>query len=242
MAQFLVVDDNSHLQIATALHLETLLYMLIQSDTVSPPPGNIPDFAASSEEARKNRVSNDWITVPAETISIGFGESGDDLSNNAHFGWDNEKPRRLVDVPAFQAQARPVTNEEFARYLDQTNQSSLPALWKAGNEGADDHAASSGIERRLNGAHAQSNGTINQPLNAYLDGKFVRTFYGPVPLKYALDWPVMASYDQLAAYAAWMGGRIPTLEELQSIYNYVDRTKSKEAEQVQTRTISAVNG
>ena len=84
----------------------------------------------------------------------------------------------------------------------------------------------------------------SQPLtDAYLKGKSVRTVYGPVPLKYALDWPVFASYNELAGCAKWMNGRIPTAEEARSIYYYVDRVKSKEeAEKVQTRTISAVNG
>lgn len=66
--------------------------------------------------------------------------------------------------------------------------------------------------------------------------------YGPVPLKHALDWPVFASYDELVECAAWMGGRIPTYEEAQSIYNYVNRTKKKEAERKLGKTVPAVNG
>ncbi len=54
--------------------------------------------------------------------------------------------------------------------------------------------------------------------------------YGLVPLKYALDWPIFASYDELTACASWMGGRIPTFEEARSIYAYVDSLKKKEAE------------
>ena len=51
----------------------------------------------------------------------------------------------------------------------------------------------------------------------------------------------MASYDELAAYARWSNGRIPTLEEARSIYKYVEVRKD-EAEEVPSSLISAVNG
>jgi hypothetical protein len=73
------------------------------------------------------------------------------------------------------------------------------------------------------------------------EGKYVKTVFGTVPLKYALDWPVVASYDELAGCAQWMGGRIPTMEEVRSIYSYVDRMKKKEFEAL-GNTIPAVNG
>lgn len=63
-----------------------------------------------------------------------------------------------------------------------------------------------------------------------------------MPLKYALDWPVFASYDELAGCAAWMGGRIPTFEEARSIYAYVEFIKRKEAENKLGSTVPAVNG
>lgn len=70
----------------------------------------------------------------------------------------------------------------------------------------------------------------------------MRTVYGPVPLKFALHWPVFASYDELSGCATWMGGRIPTVEEARSIYDYVDRLKMEEAEQHLGKTVPAVNG
>jgi hypothetical protein len=63
-----------------------------------------------------------------------------------------------------------------------------------------------------------------------------------VPLKLALDWPVSASYDELAGCAAYMGGRIPTVEEARSIYSYTDSLKKKELSQNLEKTIPAVNG
>ena len=77
---------------------------------------------------------------------------------------------------------------------------------------------------------------------AYVDRIAVRTVYGLVPLKYALHWPIFASYDELAGCATWMSGRIPTVEEVRSIYQYVDVLKQEEAEQQLGKTVPAVNG
>lgn len=70
----------------------------------------------------------------------------------------------------------------------------------------------------------------------------MRTVYGLVPLKHALDWPVFASYDELAGCAAWMGGRIPTMEEARSVYAYAEVLKNKQLENQLSQTMPAVNG
>jgi len=92
-----------------------------------------------------------------------------------------------------------------------------------------------------NGHYGQENGT-SEVRESFLEGKFVRTVYGLVPLKYALDWPLFASYDELVGCASWMGGRIPTFEEARSIYAYVDALKKEEAERKLGKTVPAVNG
>lgn len=66
--------------------------------------------------------------------------------------------------------------------------------------------------------------------------------YGPVPLEYALDWPVSASYDELAGCASWMGGRIPTAEEARSIYHYVFQQNKLTALNTLAKKVPAVNG
>lgn len=63
-----------------------------------------------------------------------------------------------------------------------------------------------------------------------------------MPLKHALDWPVFASYDELAGCAAWMGGRIPTFEEARSVYAHVEVLKKKQLENQLSGTVPAVNG
>jgi hypothetical protein len=53
-----------------------------------------------------------------------------------------------------------------------------------------------------------------------IDGDiYVRTLYGPIPMEYAYHWPVVASYDELSAYARVQGGRIPTEPELRLFFD-----------------------
>lgn len=114
----------------------------------------------------------------------------------------------------------------------------MPASWyDESQSGAPNGVASkrdSVIATHLNGNHDSSADVTK--------GKFVRTVYGSVPLKFAMGWPVIASFDELAGCAQWMGGRIPTMEEAQSLYNYVGDSKSADFEQSLGNTIPAVNG
>ncbi|KAI2621365.1 DUF323 domain protein [Xylaria nigripes] len=201
------------------MHMETLLYILLQSDKTLPPPEiPAPHFRTLARDAKLSRVENKWFDIPEQDINIGLDDPEDDLDLNGHFGWDNEKPRRRAHVHSFQAKGRPITNEEYARYLYETKKTKIPASW-----------ATAAVESAI-----ETNGDavvwgMDIPAS-FIRGKSVRTVYGLVPLKDALDWPVFASYDDLAGCAAWMGGRIPTFEEARSIYAHVELTRRKESE------------
>ncbi|KAK5163678.1 hypothetical protein LTR04_002346 [Oleoguttula sp. CCFEE 6159] len=245
--------DSTDLKVGRALwlayehemmHLETLLYMLVQSEKTLPPPSTIaPDFQALAQKAKVKAVENQWFDIPATDIKVGLDDPENSFGPDRYFGWDNEKPRRTSHVDAFRAKARPITNEEYAQYLHQNKLTTIPASWtysptangstKQVNGTANGHAATTSKDSSIQSV------SLTQ---AYLHGKSVRTVYGAVPLEYALDWPVCASYDELASCAIWMGGRIPTMDEARSIYSYVDAHKRKEADQALGKTIPAVNG
>lgn len=116
---------------------------------------------------------------------------------------------------------------------------SLPSNTSNGNGTHDGHTNGFG-----NGnGHSNGNGHATREVpESFLHGKFVRTVYGLVPLRLALDWPIFASYDELERCASWMGGRIPTFEEAKSIYAYVNKQKRAEAERTLGKTVPAVNG
>jgi formylglycine-generating enzyme required for sulfatase activity len=171
-------------------------------------------------------VENEWFDVPAQKISIGLHDPDTADGPLRHFGWDVEKPVGDVEVKALKAKGRPITNGEYAQYLSSTGKATLPASWKTDDQAND-----------TNGSTDES-----RKLASFLHGKTVRTVYGLVPLKLALDWPVSASYDELAGCAAYMGGRIPTVEEARSIYFYADSLKKRELSRNLEKGIPAVNG
>lgn len=70
------------------MHLETLLYMMLQSDKTLPPPVMPrPDFAQMASQARAARVANQWFDVPAQEIAIGMDDPDSDPDPTRHFGW-----------------------------------------------------------------------------------------------------------------------------------------------------------
>lgn len=249
-----------------AMHLETLLYMLVQSAKTLPPPGSIkPDFEAMAQEARSQAVPNEWFQIPAQEVTIGIDDTDDNSRAPHFFGWDNERPARKIKVNAFEIQARPITNGEFASFLEQTKSDKLPASWcelyenpngfangqtKGQTNGQSKIVSDGHVNGYLNGdSNGPSNGHSNGanghndpgPSAQFLHGKAVRTVYGLVPLKLALDWPVSASYDELSAVAIWKGGRIPTMEETRSAYQYAESSKGLGAYQTRSENIPAVN-
>ncbi|RAH79500.1 hypothetical protein BO86DRAFT_152732 [Aspergillus japonicus CBS 114.51] len=198
-----------------AMHLETFLYMLVQSERINPPPAvPRPDFEKIFQDARERERSNDWFTIPEQTLSIGLDDDGASVPS-VSYAWDNEKPARVISVQAFQAQGRPITNGEYARYLQANSLDQKPESWVWTHP-----KGSSGV---VHGG--QSNGHATKE---YLASFAVRTVFGPVPLQYAQDWPVIASYDELAQYAQWMGCRLPTYEEVKSIYAHAARLNGKQ--------------
>jgi formylglycine-generating enzyme required for sulfatase activity len=209
------------------MHLETLLYMLVQSQKTMPPPTTVmPDFQALAVQARRGAVKNQWFDIPAQEIEIGIDDPDDNSGPEHFFGFDNEKPKRTVKVPAFKAQGRAITNGEYAKYMQESDIDTLPASWQTLT------STNSGTE---------TNGHAHGSSAKFLKGKAVRTVYGPISLELALDWPVCASYDEVAGCARWMGGRIPTMEEARSIYRHVDEAKKMQAHESLGANIPAVN-
>lgn len=192
------------------LHLETLLYMLIQSPNTKPPAGFMaPDWPSLSQqwqaehEKRGGRLALEQ-RFHFEASSVELGHDDDDTQDfdfvatrptsdthdlnlqlgHPEFGWDNEHPRRRVETQAFSISALPISNAQYLEFLKVTNSTDAPSSW-----------IESGTD----------------------EGYSVRTFYGPVTMTVAQHWPVQASGKQLSAYAAWKGGRLPSQAELRKL-------------------------
>nr|KMM66290.1 DUF323 domain-containing protein [Coccidioides posadasii RMSCC 3488] len=209
-----------------AMHLETFLYMLLQSDKVCPPPEiSTPDFEYLAMRSAQESVPNEWFIVPEQTIWIGLDDPDPTRIPFGSFGWDNEKPQRTAKVSSFEAKGRPITNGEYCRYLEANKLATVPASWTKSSSGFSEpngHAASH--TNGTNGRETSEASAFSQLLSKY----HVRTVFGPVPLRFALDWPVIASYNELERYANWVNCRIPTFEEARSIYQYSVFLKDQE--------------
>jgi formylglycine-generating enzyme required for sulfatase activity len=216
------------------MHLETLIYILVQSDRVRPPVGiPRPHFEQLAVQAKKDEVPNEWFDIPAQTLEIGIEDPDNAEGPVRYFGWDVEKPKKVISVPAFKAQGRAITNEEYACYLIVTKNDAIPVSWK-------NVEAANGYTNGTNG-HSNDKSEEEAAFDSFVATKAVRTVYGPIPLKHALSWPVAASYDELDGCAKYLGGRIPTTEEAWSIYEYAERADSILAKTI-GKKIPAVNG
>lgn len=117
--------------------------MLIQragSGTRSPPGFTVPNWQLLIQQWKSIPLpcSPDVIVGPA-TITLGHddSEAEDDLPGIAQdvightFGWDNESPARVIEVGAFRAEWRPVTNKEFEIYRNNQGKGvvDLPKSW-----------------------------------------------------------------------------------------------------------------
>ena len=70
------------------MHLETLLYMMLQSDRTRPPPHvPVPDFEKMAAKARAERVPNEWFDIPAREINIGLDDPEDGTNVDVVYGW-----------------------------------------------------------------------------------------------------------------------------------------------------------
>ncbi|KAL1919392.1 uncharacterized protein VTP21DRAFT_2085 [Calcarisporiella thermophila] len=182
-----------------AMHLETFLYMLLQSPETLPPKGVVPPIWAQTllqkgGEDQVDGVESTKVEVPPPSalisieggqIQLGHEDSellDDEAPLELPFGWDNENPVRSCTVAPFRIQTRPVTNAEYLRFLIATVNKDYPQSWVP----------------------------VGEP------SKFrfkVRTVFGAVPLETVSEWPVTCSQAQAEAYADWVGMRLPSEEE-----------------------------
>lgn len=172
--------------------------MLVQKSTeINRPSGfSTPDWTALAREwdakvAREGSARGAVVSVAAGSVTLGqtdadTADATTPFDPTASFGWDNEHGERTVEVPAHRISLLPISNGQYAAFLSTQKQRAelVPASW-ALIEGSD---ASYGVR------------VLPAP--------------GVVPMAVAQHWPVIASPQQLSAFARSKGGRLPTEPEL----------------------------
>lgn len=187
------------------MHMETLLYMLIQSPKTRAPAGiAAPIWEAIAPPKGSTLKPAAFLQFPKSHLRFGSvdDEDRDDESpaQTEQYTWDNERPPVSVDVPAFSIASRPITNGEYLDYLQKTVSKDFPPLWVA--------IDSAKFEYNIRTVWSNSALANESEPNV-------------VSMAVARDWPVMASAKQLEEYAQWAGGRLPREEELRVLYERI---------------------
>jgi ergothioneine biosynthesis protein EgtB len=168
------------------MHAETLAYMLHRL-------AKERKVAAPAEvKWRTGQVKSGLVEIPEGRATIGLHTSDGDFARP--FGWDNEFDAHTLVVPEFAIDSHNVRNRDFMRFM-QAGGYENQALWTA-----DDWA------------WKQKN-NINQPSFWKREGNLwaYRTMFGDIRLP--MEWPVYVSQAEAAAYAKWLGRRLPTEEQ-----------------------------
>jgi iron(II)-dependent oxidoreductase len=163
------------------MHAETLTYMLHQL------PYDMKHPPAAERSAAVVPPQPRTLGVPAGRATLGRRRGNG-------FGWDNEFDGHTVTVPAFQMDARKVTNGDYLEFV-RAGGYRRTALWS--------DADRAWLTRQR----------ITQPLfwTARGDDWYWRGMCAEVALP--LDWPVFVSHAEASAYARWAGGRLPSEPE-----------------------------
>ncbi|HXB56796.1 MAG TPA: SUMF1/EgtB/PvdO family nonheme iron enzyme [Vicinamibacteria bacterium] len=165
------------------MHQETLLYMLHRLPLERlRPQGDRP------------RLESDAICAGGATrVPSGCATLGADPSP-PRFGWDNEFPRQVVDVPTFEVDVLPVTNGDYLEFVE-----------------------SGGYQERRHWDDQGWTWSARHHLAAPLywergQGRWSwRALFEEVPLP--LSWPVYVSHAEASAYCRFRGRRLLTEAE-----------------------------
>ena len=166
-----------------AMHQETMLYMwhqLPHEDKRAPAGANADASGTTPSPAR--------VTVTAGRATLGA------RPGEIPFGWDNEFPGAVVDVPAFEIDVHDVTNEQFMAFVEAGGYAQ-PEWWSP--EGF---------------AWVRDEGMEHPRFWTRSNGRWQwRGMFDEIDLPPA--WPVYVSQAEAAAYARWTGARLPTEAE-----------------------------
>ncbi len=166
-----------------AMHQETMLYMWHQLpfEHKRAPAGAIADVTGTTPAPAR-------VTVPSGCATLGA------RPGEIPFGWDNEFPGVIVDVPAFEIDVHNVTNEQFMDFVDAGGYRQSKWWTPASFAWVRDE----GIEHPR--FWARGNGAWKW-----------RGMFEEIDLPRA--WPAYVSQAEAAAYARWKGARLPSEAE-----------------------------
>jgi ergothioneine biosynthesis protein EgtB len=168
-----------------AMHQETLLYMWhrLPYDQKRRSTGYVPRTQGATP-------AREWIDVPAGRVTLGVARG------SIPFGWDNEHPRHVLEIPEFSIETQDISNERFLEFVDSGGYRD-PRWWSE-----DDWA------------WMQRTSVPSPAFWAHRDGSWWwRGMFEWIPLP--PSWPVYVSHAEASAFARWADARLPSEGEFQ---------------------------
>jgi iron(II)-dependent oxidoreductase len=160
------------------MHAETLAYMFHQLPLDQKiKPTLEPERTGGPVQAQIRRI-------PAGKATLGLRRS------DSIFGWDNEYEQHIVEVPAFEIDRYPVTNEQFLAFV-----------------------GAGGYQDRAYWSEADWNWVTTNKINCpgfwrhRAQSWYLRTMFDEIPLP--ADWPVYVSHAEACAFARWAKKALP---------------------------------
>jgi len=165
------------------MHAETLAYMLHRLPSARKVPG------PPEPDWKTPRMKSHLVDIPEGRTVLGLPRT-----RGNEFGWDNEFDAHTLHVPEFSIDRHNVTNRDFLRFM-QAGGYENSSLWTP------------------EGWAWKEKEQISHPSFWIRQGSLwaYRTMFGEVRLP--MEWPVYVSHAEAAAYAKWLGRRLPTEEQ-----------------------------
>jgi len=164
------------------------------TDSCCPPSADRPNRIVAAAAAAGQRLAPDHaVPIPGGRAFVG--------TDRHELADDGEGPMRRVRVAPFLIGATSVTNAEFAAFVDATGHVSEAERWGWSFVFWSDVPAAIGA----------TEGVIGSEWWRRVDGASWREIHGPGSAgAWHPDHPVVhMSWNDAAAYAAWVGGRLP---------------------------------
>jgi ergothioneine biosynthesis protein EgtB len=145
---------------------------------------------AQPEVLELRPLQPEMLRIPAGPVTLGLSRKAPD------FGWDNEYEAQTVEVNGFSIDRYKVTNSQYLAFV------------RAGGY----HTRKLWTDADWDWKNARD---ISHPVFWKPTGRdwHLRAMFGEVPLP--ASWPVYVSHAEAAAYARWIGKRLPTEAEWQ---------------------------